>query len=73
MALSQADVDAIESRALVTGTVLAMLYEYSKKPDRAVLIDNVEMVDDDQGNHLPMVRLTMRSGVKLLVLIAEDV
>lgn len=65
--------DAAESRALVTGTLLGILHEYSQKQDRPVLIDRVDMVDDPAGNHLPMVRLTMRSGVKLLLIVAEDV
>lgn len=71
--LSQQDRDTMDARALVTGTIIGQMLQYSANPDRAVLIDNVEMVDDDQGNHLPMVRLTMRSGVKLLLIVAEDV
>lgn len=65
--------DVQDSRALVTGTLLGMLLQHTSNPDRAVLIDRVEMVDDDQGNHQSMVRLTMRSGAKLLVIVAEDV
>lgn len=69
---TQEQIDVQDARALVTGTLLAMLYEYSQRPDRPVRIDRVDMVDDPQGNHLPMVRLTMQSGTKLLLLVQED-
>ena len=65
--------DAEAARSLVTGTLIGMLHSYSQDPERPVRIDKVEMVDDSAGNHLPMVRLTMKSGVRLLVIIAEDV
>lgn len=65
--------DVQDSRALVTGTLIGLLLRHTSDSDRAVLIDKVEMVDDDQGNHRSMVRLTMRSGVKLLIIVAEDV
>lgn len=64
--------DVQDSRALVTGTLIGLLLRHTSDSDRAVLIDKVEMVDDDQGNHQSMVRLTMRSGVKLLIIVAED-
>ena len=65
--------DATDARSLVTGTLTGILMQYAENPERPVLIDKVEVVYDNQGNYLPMVRLGMRSGARLLVIIAEDV
>lgn len=73
MAWTQEQQDARDARALVTGTLLALLGQYAQNPDKAVLIDKVDMVTDERGDHQSMARLHMRSGVKLLVIVAEDV
>lgn len=61
-----------DSQALVTGCLAGLISGYTQDQERGVLVDKVEPVRDDQGNYLPLLRLTMRSGAKLLVAVMED-
>lgn len=60
-----------DSQALVTGALMAMLSQYVANPDRGVLIDQVAPVVDEHGDYRPMLDLTMRSGQRLRVIVAE--
>jgi hypothetical protein len=52
---------------LVTGTLIGMLGQLARDPDKAVLIEHVEPCDDGSGNYEPWIKVTMRSGAVLLV------
>lgn len=60
-----------DSQPLVTASIAAMLFRYIEDPDRPILMDNVQIERDANGNYKPMITVTMRSGTKLRVIVAE--
>ncbi|MEO6156707.1 MAG: hypothetical protein ABIQ39_03655 [Ilumatobacteraceae bacterium] len=64
------EADREASRQLVAGTLLGLLGQYARDPDKGVLIERVEPKTDEHGNICPWMVVHMASGTQLLVAVS---